>query len=162
MNQFLKKEEVSLINGGYLTGKEGVPIYNQEFVQAQRRAEWVVTFAEMAKGKDFVGKKADSLADVKAAVCKALATKDEQYLAAPKEVQKKLTKQLADEAMDFIAYQKDSTKVEKTNKFLQEFNVLNDFEKFGLFFGEGIVKLNKLYTVKEIVAAVKEVIDLVE
>ena len=50
----------------------------------------------------------------------------------------------------------------KINKFLSQFNIVNEFEEFGLFFDQDIVKLNKIYTIKEITAAVKAVIDLLD
>jgi hypothetical protein len=61
----------------------------------------------------------------------------------------------------FIDFQETSSKVNKVNNFLQQFTVLHDFETFGLFFTQDIVKLNKIYTVAEIKQAVTEVIDLI-
>ena len=161
---FVKKNELNLINGGYLVaGKEETPVYNLEFIAAQRHAEWVVTFAEKAKGKDFVGKQADSIADVKAEVIKALANKGVEYVKGPKNVKQDLTEKLKEEALAFIKFQGESSKTEKINKFLQQFNCLNDFENFGLYFDDSqIVKLNKIYTIEEIVKAVTEVIDLLD
>ena len=78
---FVKKEELALINGGYLVIKEKeTPVYNEQFIAVQKHAEWVVTFAEKAKGKDFVGKQADSIADVRAEVMKALANEGVEYV----------------------------------------------------------------------------------
>jgi hypothetical protein len=44
----------------------------------------------------------------------------------------------------------------------QRFNVINDFETFGLFFESGIVKIERIYTIKEITKALNEVIDLLD
>jgi hypothetical protein len=160
---FVKKDELNLVNGGYLvTGKEETPVYNLEFIAAQRHAEWVVTFAEKAKGKDFVGKQADSIADVKAEVMKALASKGVEYVKGPKNVKQDLTEKLKEEALAFIKFQGESSKTEKVNKFLQQFNTLNEFSEFGLYFTEDICKLNKIYTIEEVVNAVTEIIYLLD
>ena len=158
---FVKKEELTLVNGGYVvTGKNETPVYNEQFITVQKHAEWVVTFAEKAKGKDFVGKQADSIADVKAEVIKALSSKGVEYIKAPKKVKQDLTEKLQEEALAFIGYQEDVTKNEKVNNFLNKFNSIAEWEDFGLFFESDIVKLNKIYTMKEIIEAVTSVIDL--
>ena len=160
---FVKKDELMLKNGGYVvTGKNETPVYNEQFIAVQKHAEWVVTFAEKAKGKDFVGKQADSIADVKAEVMKALASKGVEYVKGPKNVKQDLTEKLKEEALAFIKFQGESSKAEKINKFLQQFNTLNEFSEFGLYFTEDICKLNKIYTIEEVVNAVTEIIDLLD
>ena len=160
---FVKKEELALINGDYLVIKEKeTPVYNEQFIAVQKHAEWVVTFAEKAKGKDFVGKQADSIADVKAEVMKALVSKGVEYVKGPKDVKQDLTEKLKEEALAFIKFQGESSKTEKINKFLQQFNTLNEFSEFGLYFEEDICKLNKIYTIEEVVNAVTEIIDLLD
>ena len=160
MKQFLKTGEVGLKNGGYLTSKDGNPVNNWEFTDAQRHAEYIMTFAELAKGKDFKGKKADSIEDLRAAVEKALTAKDVVYVDKPTEVTRPVTDSLAKEALAFMDYGTEMSKVEKVNKFMQQFNVLNDFEQYGLFFDQEIVKLNKIYTIQEIKDAVMNTINL--
>ena len=163
MKKFLKVSEINLVNGGYLVTKEGeIPVSNQAFVAAQKPAEYIVTFAKLAKDKDFKGKKADSLESLKAAVAAELSAKAKTYVSKPAEVKRKIGDQLAAEALSFIAYGKESSKVEKINEFLQQFNVLSEFEEFGLFFEEDIVKLNKLYTMEEVTEAVKSTINLLD
>lgn len=163
MKNFLNSSKV-VVKNGYLSvdGAEMSPIFHKGFVDAQLRAEYVVTFAKLAKGKDFVGKKADSLEDLKAKVLGELAKKDTSYVSAPKKVVRKITKGLADEAFAFMQFKEDTTKVEKINKFLQEFNIVNEFETVGLFFEQDIVKIEKIYTMKEIVAAVTETVNLLD
>jgi hypothetical protein len=162
MNTFLKNNELQLINGGYLSDSKGNPVSNDAFVKAQQHAEYIVTFANLAKGKDFNGKKADTLSSLENEVIKYL---NEQrpvtFIEKPKEVSRPVTKSLAKEALAFIDFQETSSKVNKVNNFLQQFTVLHDFETFGLFFTQDIVKLNKIYTVAEIKQAVTEVIDLI-
>jgi hypothetical protein len=160
MKKFLKVDGVKLINGGYLSTKDDAPVTNEAFVAAQKHAEYIVTFATMAKGKSFVAKKADSLDDLKAAVAKALETKKTAFVTTPKKPAQKATEGLAKEALAFLDYGKNVGKAEKVNAFLQQFNVLQDFEEFGLFFEEGIVKLNTIYTVKDVVDAVESTIEL--
>jgi hypothetical protein len=162
MKKFLKTDGLQLINGGYLSTKEDSPVTNDAFVTAQRRAEYVVTFAAMAKGKTFVAKKVDSLDVLKAEVAKALSAKKTSFVSTPKKPTQKTTEVLAKEAMAFLDYGKDLSKAEKINTFLQEFTVLQEFEEFGLFFDEGIVKLNKIYTVADVVKAVEATIALLD
>ena len=89
-----------------------------------------------------------------------MAEKDVQFLEKPKAIEQPLTKQLADEAMSFINFKESEDKVNKINAFMQQFKTLQDFETVGLFFDQGIVKLNKIYTVEEILNAVTETIEL--
>lgn len=161
--QFLKKDGIQLLNGGYLSNKEGNPVSNAEFVQAQQHAEFIVVFAAKAKGKDFKGKKADSLEDLRKEVQNLLsATKAVSFVDKPAAVKRPTTDKIAAEAMDFIKFQESSSKVDKVNNFLQQFKILKEFEDFGLFFEEDIVKLNKIYTMKEVIDAVTETIDLLD
>ena len=160
---FVKKNELNLINGGYLVaGKNETPVYNLDFIAAQRHAEWVVTFAEKAKGKDFIGKVPDTIENVREEVRKALLNKDVKYIDTPKEIKQDLTEKLKEEALAFIKFQGESSKTEKVNKFLQQFNTLNEFSEFGLYFTEDICKLNKIYTIEEVVNAVTEIIYLLD
>ena len=160
MKKFLKSAELQLINGGYLSTTDGSPVTNSEFITAQKRAEYVITFAKHAKNKDFVGKKSDCLATMIKEVNAELATKKTSYVALPKKAEKKLANQLADEAMAFMKFEENTSKVEKMNNFLQEFNTIHEFEEFGLFFDDGIVKLNAIYTMKELVNAVEQTIEI--
>ena len=159
---FVKKDELSLINGGYLVaGKKETPVCNYDFYNAQKHAEWVITFAEKAKGKDFVGKDPDSIESVKNEVAKALFNQTVEYIKHSKQLKQEITEKLQEEALAFIKYQGESSKTKKINDFLQQFNIIQEFEEFGLYFEEDICKLNKIYTIEEIVKAVTEVIDLV-
>lgn len=162
---FLNSKEVE-VNKGYLSvvneSNKMTPVSNAAFIEAQKQAEWVVTFAKLAKGKDFKGKTADSLESLKSEVSKELAAKATKYVDVPKVEKGKITIQLADEALAFIKGAEDKTKAEKVNNFLQQFNILQEFEEVGLFFEQEIVKIEKIYTVTEIVEAVNSVIDLLD
>ncbi len=85
-----------------------------------------------------------------------------EYVKGPKAVSKPTHKLLEDEALAFINFGKETSKVDKVNTFLSSFNIINEFEEHGLFFDQGIVKMNKIYTMKQIIDAVTEVIDLLD
>jgi len=158
--QFVKNSELSLENGGYLTFK-GNPVNNSAFVVAQQRAEYVVTYAKLAKGKNFVTHKADSLINLQNEVNAELnKNKPTTFISTPTLIEIPFTTQLKVEAYAFMNFQDNILKTDKINQFLQEFVVLADYEQFGLFFEEDIVKLNKIYTLQEVIEAVTEVIDL--
>lgn len=159
MKQFVKNTELELKNGNHLFVGEN-PITNNEFVQAQKQAEYIVTFARLAKGKSFKDIKADSLTDLRAQVMNELSEKDVLFVAKPTAIDQPLTKQLAEEAMNFINFKTNANKVDQINAFMQQFKVLQDFETVGLFFDQGIVKLNKIYTIAEVLSAVESCIEL--
>lgn len=161
--QFIKNGELQLKNGGYLSNKDGNPVCNYDFFNAQQYADYIVTFAKMAKGKDFKGKKADSLEDLRKEVNEVFNAEQKiEFVKKPKDVKRPTTDTLAKEALAFINFQESSSKTEKLNNFLQQFAILKEFEDFGLFFEEEIVKLNKIYTLDEVVKATTEVIDLLD
>lgn len=163
MSTFLKEGQVVLLNGGYVSNKETkAPVNNADFIAAQKRAEYVVTFARHCKNKNFTANELDCLSDVKSAVAEELAAMNKvEFVKSPKKVTKKLSDQLADEALAFVKWEEDSTKVDKINGFLSEFTIIKDFEAHGLFFDDGIVKLNKIYSIKDITKAVEQTIDLI-
>lgn len=159
--QFLTSEKVELVKGYLSNGPEMNPVTHEGFVAAQKHAEYIVTFANMAKGKNFKTSKVDSLEDLKKDVLAVLSTKEVQFVEAPTKVAQPLTEQLKGEAMNFVNFQTNTVKTAKVNAFLQQFTVLKEFETIGLFFEQGIVKLNRIYTMDEVIAAVSETIDLI-
>lgn len=160
MKQFIKNNELQLLNGGYLSNASESPVTNAAFVQAQKSAEYVVTFAAIAKTKTLKDVKADSVESIRAEVEASLKKKDIKFLETTKVSEGKLTSQLKEEALAFMSGAENNAKTEKINAFLQQFEILKDFEEYGLFFEDGIVKLNKIYTLKEVIEAVKSTIDL--
>lgn len=159
MKQFVKSTDLKIENGGYLLAN-GNPVGHAEFQKAQLAAEYVCKFAELAKGKNFKHTKVDSLADLRSEVMAALSQKNIQFVEAPTPVERPLTKQLTAEAMAFIGFQDNVQTTSKVNEFMQQFAVLHDFEQNGLYFDQEIVRLNKIYTVKEITDAVMSCIEL--
>lgn len=160
--KFLTSKEVFVVKGYLSSDKTKVqPIGNAIFVEAQKQAEYIVTFAKMTKGKDFKGAEPYDLNVFRNEVVEALSEKDTVYVNAPKKVEQKLNKQLTEEALAFINYEEKVEETNKINNFLQKFNVISEFEETGLFWDDEIVKIDKIYTIKEITDAVKEVIDLI-
>lgn len=162
---FVKQAELNLVNGGYLVatkGKEENAVYNEEFVVAQKHAEYIIVLADKANGKDFVGKEADKISDVIAEAKKALEEGDKKFVEVPDAPKADIGDKLKTEALAFLTHDKDKTKAESVNAFLQKFKVVSEFEEFGLYFSdEKIVKLNKIYKMDEIIRAATAVIDLV-
>ena len=157
---FLKSGELSLENGGYLTSKDGKPVSNAEFQAVQKHAEYVVTLAETAKGKDFKGRKADSFEELAKEVARKLsATETIEFVKGPKAIKRTTTDALKKEALAFLDFQKEEDDSKKINEFLQQFAIINEFETHGLFFTSDISKLNKIYTMKDVIDAVTSMID---
>ncbi len=154
--KFLKKSEIQLINGGYLSASDGSPISHTAFVDAQQKAHYLVSLASNIKTKNFKATKVDSFTDCVTQVMNEInSVESVRYELSPEKPAQPLRNQLAEEALSWINFNKDSSATERINQSMQQFNVLNDFEGFGLFFSEGIVKLTKIYTVAEILEAVK-------
>jgi len=159
MKQFIKNTELELKNGNHLFVGEN-PVTNEEFVKCQKQAEYIITFAKLAKSKNFKDVKAYSLGQLRSEVMEALEEKDVKFVERPEKVDQTLTNKLTEEALSFINFKENCDKVDQINAFMQQFKVLRDFETVGLFFDQGIVKLNKIYTVEEILSAVTETIEL--
>jgi hypothetical protein len=71
---FLTSEQVAVVKGYLSASSEEVkPIFNEAFVKAQKHAEYIVTLAKEATGKDFVGKEADSISELAKEVKELLA-----------------------------------------------------------------------------------------
>ena len=159
--EFLKVGELQLINGGYLSNAKGEPVTNTEFVKIQKLAEYVITFAAKAKGKDFVGKKAYSLSKLQTEVAEELSNKSlKAYIQAPKAVKLTTTDKLKSEAFAFMNFTNETERISKLNLYLSQFKIIDEFEEFGLFFEQDIIKLNRIYTMKEVISAVNETYDL--
>jgi hypothetical protein len=150
--QFLS--EVFLTKGYLTNGDDMKPIYNQEFVDAQLEGAKICFIADNLRGKDFSEKET---LDVNKHIISALydycTVKDYKYTEAPKKVKTPVQDSLAKEAMLFHNNFQKTTLQDKINKRMQSFNILKDFEENGLYFDEGIVKLEKLITTTDIVEA---------
>ena len=160
MKKFLKKEEVSVKNGGYLFDKDERPISNSYFSGEQSHAEYVITLREKLKGKDLKGKEPVTLHEVQMEVIEELnKNKIINFIPIPENCERPLTDKLKQEALNFIECDTKKERAVKVNKFLQGFKTIKQFEDFGLFFEEEICTMNRIYTIKEIVEAVEEIIE---
>jgi hypothetical protein len=163
MKQFLNITQLKLVNGGYLSNEDNKPVYHKEFVDLQNHAHYIITFANLAKTKNFKETKADSLLELRQEVFDFInKTNKVIYVNTPEKPKLKLTDSLKEEALAFMEFNKEKNNVNKVNEFLQQFNLLEEAEEFGLFFEDNIVKLNNIYTIDNIIEAVKEVIDLLD
>lgn len=159
MKTFVKKEQLEIKNGGYLLF-DGKPVNNNEFVEAQKEAEYIITFTKIAKTKNFKSIKIDNIDDVKREVHQKLNEKSVKFVEVPSIKEGKLHNSLKLEALDFIKNQNEVEKAQKINEFMQQFRILKTFEEVGLYFDDGLVQLNNIYTVDEILKSVNEYIDL--
>jgi hypothetical protein len=154
--KFLKQSEIELMNGGYLSASDGSPISHTTFVEAQQKAHYLVSLANNVQNKTFKAAKVDSFQDCVTQVMNEInSAEGVKYESSPVKPEMPLKNKLAEEALSWINFNQNSSATERINQSMQQFNVLNDFEQFGLFFSEGIVKLTKIYTIAEILEAVK-------
>lgn len=152
---FVKSGNLSLINGGYLVeGSENNPVYHEEFVRAQREAHFLVKLSEKVSKADFKGKGADSFEQIKKEVLNEIANSNRQtYLSLPAKPETNLTDKLQEEALNWLNYKKAENKTESINEKMQNFNIIKEYEDFGLYFTHGVVKLKEIYTTEQIVTA---------
>lgn len=156
--KFVTKSQLSLENGGYLTAtieEKQTPVTHPEFVTLQVEAHYLVSLASKVKDADFTVKKTTTFEEIVAGVKADLNNETRVYVKAPEAVDMPVTNSLKNEALLWLKNQSEGTKSEKLNKILQKFNILSEFDEFGLFFTEGIVKLKKIYSIEEVVSAVK-------
>lgn len=164
--QFIKANEIQLLNGGYVSDLSGRPIYNPDFIYQQKKARYLDLLSKKIKGKNFESTPVESFEELKREV-KSDMEKSElvNYVSTPAEPKRKIHDTLTQESLSWLKFQEEKRDNEKINSFLQQFNAINEFEKFGLFFEERIVKLEKIYTIKEIkefVTTLKSFLDKID
>lgn len=154
---FLKLSEVTLNPAGYLVATEtNKPVNHKEFAEQQKRAHYVVKLAEAIKDKNFKPCQVDDLDAITRKVQAELDASDvTNYVAAPEKPTSKVQEELVQFALDFASYDDKKAQADKINTFMQTFNAINNTEQFGEYFNEGLVKLNKIYSISEILEAVK-------
>lgn len=155
--KFLKKENLDLVNGGYLVEKgTNTPVYNADFVKLQTEALYLIRLSERVKTANFENKKLDNFNDLKNEVTKSIIEeKIVQYVNVNNEPKLKIRDELAKEALTWLNYQKLKNNADSVNDKMQNFNLLLEFEKFGLYFSEDkIVKLTQIFTIEEIKNAI--------
>ena len=157
--EFVKKENLKLVNGGYLvSGKEDNPVNHFGFVNAQEQAHYLVSLAKAMEGKDFEGKKADSFKELQHKIAQEVYDNNKVDYGMSVEAPKRTTRDnLAKEAMEWMSYQTDKAVADEVTDAMQQFNVVKEFEEFGLYFDKGVVKLKDIYTIDQILEAVKKI-----
>ena len=153
--QFLKLSDLSLNPAGYLISTEtNKPVTHKEFVEQQKRAHYVVKLAEAIKYKNFKPCKVDDLDAISKQVQADIDSTDvTNYVTAPEKPTSKVQEELVQFALDFASYGDKKDQADKINSFMQTFNAINGVESVGDYFSEGLIKLNKVYTIEEILAA---------
>jgi len=157
MNIFVKKENLKTINGGYLVNETDTPVNHESFIQLQKEAHALFLISEKVKISDFSEKKSANFKSIVAEVTADLnKNSSKKYIDAPKEPNTKTGDLLVKEAMAWIDFKKEEFKLDKVNSIMQKFNLISEFEEFGLYFNtEKINKLEKIYSIKEILGFVK-------
>lgn len=161
MNEFLKSSELTLNPANYLiSATTNKPVIHKEFVEQQKRAHYVCSLAIAIKDKNFKPCQVDDLDAITRQVQAELDASDvTNYVAAPEKPTSKVQEELVQFALDFASYGDKKEQTDKINTFMQTFNAINNAEQFGEYFTEGLVKLNKIYSISEILEAVKINID---
>lgn len=155
--EFLKLNDLALNPANYLIGKKSEkPVTHAAFVAQQQSAHYIVSLADAIKGKTFKASKTDNLDAIKAEVRAAIAAKaTKEYVAAPTKPVSKVNDEMVQFALDFANFKTDESKAKELNKIMAEFDAIDGVESVGDYFSEGLVKLNKIYSTAEILAAVK-------
>jgi hypothetical protein len=155
--ELLLASQIVINKAGYLVSVEtNKPVTHTGFVVEQKQAEYVVKLAEAIKEKNFVSSKVDNLDDIKKQVWNDINKEAKKsYVPTPEKPTNDIQDQLTKFALDFVGYEDDKKKAEKINDFMQQFNTIDAIENVGDYFSEGLVKLNKIYSIQEILEAVK-------
>lgn len=154
--EFLTQKQLKLNSAGYLVSAESKkPVAHSEYVQQQKNAEYIVKLAAAIEGKTFKASKVDNLEAIKAEVRAAMSNSTQSYVDAPKKPTSKVNDEMVEFALNFAKFGEEEVQVKKINEFMQQFNCINDVETVGEYFSEGVVKLTKIYTIAEILEAVK-------
>ena len=154
--EFLTSSQLELNPAGYLVSTVSTkPVLHAEFVAQQKAAEYTVKLAEAIKDKSFTATKVDSIETIKQQVLASINKASvKSYVSAPAKPTNDINDQLVKFALDYVGYESDKLESSKINDFMQQFNKINDIEEVGEYFSEGLVKLSKIYTIVEILAAV--------
>lgn len=145
MSNFLGKGKVSLNATNYLVDGKGNPLTNAEFVFEQGEAHRLVLLAKKATKT--------TTKVVEEEVIETSVTKKE-FVKVPTVSLGELNQKLREESVTFVNSRWEAEVAVKVNNIMNNsFNAMKQFEDFGLFFGEGVVQLEKLYTIDEVVAA---------
>jgi hypothetical protein len=161
MTAFIKKSELSLLNGGYLMSNNQ-PVTNNEFVKAQRKVHFYNKLAENVVGKNFKNNPIESFESIYAKTLAEINSTKKIELVKKVNVEMPLGDELIKEAKSWEESQVYNNKADKINTIItEEFSSIVDFEEFGLFFESGIVKLERIYTIEEIANYLSIIVDFI-
>jgi len=154
--EFLTSEKLQLNPAGYLVSKEsGKPVNHDAFVAQQKAAEYVVKLSEAIKGKNFSAGKIDNLDEIKASVLDSInKANTKTYVNAPTKPTSKVQDELTELALAFVKYDEKKDEVKQINDMMAQFSAIDAIESVGDYFSEGLTKLNAIYSIEEILAAV--------
>ena len=107
------------------------------------------------QGKTFKAGKLDDLEAIKASVRASMTNDTKSYVEDPTKPVSKVNDEMVEFALNFAKYEDVKEQNKQINTFMNQFNSINDVESVGDYFSEGVVKLAKIYTVAEILEAVK-------
>lgn len=155
--EFLTSKNLALNPAGYLINKTtNKPVDHKDFVTQQKAAEYICKLADAIKDKNFTCGKVDNLEAIKAEVMASINSKNiKEYEAIPTKPTSKVQDELTKLALDFVTYGDDKAKAEQINKLMDQFSAIEAIESVGDYFSEGLTKLNAIYSIKQILAAVK-------
>lgn len=155
-NVFVTKSDLSLKAGKYLvSGTDETPVYHEDFVALQVEADMLVSLATKVKDVDFTVKAVKSFDQYVQEVTKEKSASKVSYVDKIETVTTPTVDALKAEALAWITGNSENEKVDKINNLMQKFNLLKEFEDFGLYFSKDkIVTLSKIYTIAEITAAI--------
>lgn len=154
-NNFLTASQLVLNKAGYLTDGTN-PVTHPVWVEQQQKAHYIVSLAKALEGKTFKAAKLDDLEAIKASVRKTIAEAAiVEFVASPSKPVSAVNEEMVKYALDFANFEKEKSNVAQINEFMQQFNQIYAVEQTGDYFFEGLVKLQKIYTVNEILEAVK-------
>jgi hypothetical protein len=145
---------LQLVNGGYLVTGE-TPVNHTEYVNLQKEAHYLVNLANTVRATNFEVKEAITFDQVVKKVTLGLNNEKRTYVASPEVVATPTLDKLQKEALSWLGNKENEGKTEKLNRILQKFDIIAEFEEFGLYFStDKIVKLQALYSLEQIVEAV--------
>ena len=155
--ELLELKNLEVNKAGYLVSKlTKKPVTHAKFVEQQKQAEYIVKLSIAIMDKTFTCGKVDNLAEIKAAVLTAINSKNtKEYVAVPAKPKSKANDELVQFALDFVNYEESKAQVENINKLMAEFDVIDAVENVGDYFEQGLCKLNEIYDIKTILAAVQ-------
>lgn len=154
--EFLKLNELSLNPAKYLVSTvTNKPVNNRNFYNQQKDAEMIIKLSEKIKDKNFKQVEVDCIESIKKEVIEELnSTKLIEYRKVPEAPKSKTLDELVNYALNFNKFEDEKSKIEEINKTMNNYNTIYDVENAGEYFHEDIVKLNKIYTISEILEAV--------